>query len=500
MIDKVRESDLVFFGFLLAVLVLTAGGHIVQGDEETMFRVTQNILSGKGIAVGREEIVLLAQESSFFLPASDETIWTTSAVPGRDGLMYSKYGIGQSLAAIPLYLLGDLMDRAIPSEKTTWPDGWYARLWVSMFNPLALAGCGWLMMVFGRSLGYTTRTSRWVAAAAVFSTMLWPYVKTFYSQPGVAFLLLLSVCAAYRWRQSRHLGWLWVLSAACGVGILFRLSFVIVLLPLALYLIFSSPAQKRWAWIFPLSLGVGAAIGITAGYNWLRFESIFETGYHEIAWTTPFLLGLFGLLFSPGKGIVFYTPLIMVCAVAAVLFRRSQRAEMRLIAGLWVCYLAFYAPHNYWTGGFNWGPRFLVPLVPVTFLPLGALLENARIQGAKLIFGVFFTIGLAVQTPAILVDHSRYLYQQFSGGDVTSAYSRTIIEMTYSPVVRQWPVAMDLLVAYSHPETWQQAKFNLQEIIADAPDSPNSASLLASEFIRRNTIDCWWGQGQLNIH
>ena len=46
-------SDLAFFGLLLAILILTAGGHVVGGDEETMFRVTQNLLAGRGLAVGR---------------------------------------------------------------------------------------------------------------------------------------------------------------------------------------------------------------------------------------------------------------------------------------------------------------------------------------------------------------------------------------------------------------------------------------------------------------
>ena len=34
-----------FFGLLVSLLVLSAGGHIVSGDEETMFRVTQNLLT-----------------------------------------------------------------------------------------------------------------------------------------------------------------------------------------------------------------------------------------------------------------------------------------------------------------------------------------------------------------------------------------------------------------------------------------------------------------------
>ncbi len=90
-------------------MILSAGGHVVAGDEETMFRVTQNWLEGRGIAVSREELFIPAQTYPGFLPTQPETLPTTSAVPGRDGNTYSKYGIGVSLAAAPLYLGGKLL-------------------------------------------------------------------------------------------------------------------------------------------------------------------------------------------------------------------------------------------------------------------------------------------------------------------------------------------------------------------------------------------------------
>ena len=104
----------------------------------------------------------------------------------------------------------------------------------------------------------------------------------------------------------------------------------------------------------------------------------------------------------------------------------------------------------------------------------------------------FFIIGLIVQIPAILVDHSRYLFQSFAGADISQAYGQTIISMEHSPVLRQWPVAIDLLQAYSRVETWQQAALNLQAIAEYAPDVPNGQAVLQSEFLRRNTPDFWW--------
>ncbi len=485
-------ADWAFWGLILAALIFSAGGHLVRGDEETMFQVTQSLLRGQGVAISRDEIVLPVQNHPTFLPIEAETVWTTSAVPGRDGKEYSKYGLGQSIIVIPLYFVGTFFEQIASNDQAFWPDGWYIRLWVSFLNPLALAGIGWLLMKTSSVLEYKVATGRWLAVAAIFSTMLWPYVKTFYPQPSVTFLLLLCFYAALQWKQTSQERWLWTMAIASGLGILFRLSFMVVLVPVCGYLTWSVSPTLRWKWIKPQSVGLGIGVGITAAYNWLRFGSLFETGYHEVAWTNPPIVGLYGLLFSPGKGILFYAPMLILLIVAGRVFSQKYRSELFLIYGLWGVLLAFYAPYNFWTGGFNWGPRFLMPIIPLSFLPLGVLLENIEMKGSKLIFHIFFLVGLIIQIPAIIVDHSRYLFQQFSEQDTTSAYGRTILEMEYSPVVRQWPTAIDLLKAYSQPDTWEQAKFALEKIGAEFPTEANISALVVSDFLRMNTIDFWW--------
>ena len=247
--------------------------------------------------------------------------------------------------------------------------------------------------------------------------------------------------------------------------------------------------------MIPLAAGVVVALGLTAGHNWLRFGSFSSTGYTEVAWTTPLLLGLYGLLFSPGKGALVYAPLLILSLGAWLVFARQRRAEAWLIAGLWLSYLFFYAPYNFWTGGFNWGPRFLLPVLPLGFLPVGALLEEGKGRLVRALFVLLFAVGLAIQMPAILVDHSRYLYQQVAGTDESRAYGETIYRADRSPVVRQWPVALELVRAYMRTETWQAAARSLQGM--DAPGVPNGKALLQAEFFRRNTPDFWWLHGRL---
>jgi len=46
--------------------MLTAGGYIEGGDEEKVYRVTQNVVQGKGSAVRREGNILPAQQHPFW--------------------------------------------------------------------------------------------------------------------------------------------------------------------------------------------------------------------------------------------------------------------------------------------------------------------------------------------------------------------------------------------------------------------------------------------------
>lgn len=481
-------ADLAFFGCLAVVLIISAGGHIVVGDEETMYRLTQNMLVGRGVAVGSENLVIPAQGYDGFIPSKDEILPTTSAIPGNGGRTYSKYGLGQSFAAVPLFLIGSWLAQ-ISGSSIDLP-----RLIVSFLNALILAGCGILVVLTARLLGFHTRTARWLAVATLFSTFAWPYVKTFYPQPGVAVLLLGAFYSALSWRLTGRRYWLWIFSIIIIALLLFRISEIIALPAFMLYFAIISPKERRWSWVLPMSIGILGGIVLTMAYNWIRFGSVLSTGYNEIAWNMPVWIGLYGLLLSPGKGVLIYTPLLILSLLAWFYFRRRHNEEAWLIAGLWLSFLVFYSPYKYWTGGFNWGPRFLLPLIPLGILPIGEILEGNKTRFAWASFYVLFSLGLFIQLPAIVVDHSRYLYQQvYESGD-PNAYSRTIFEGKYSPVVKQWPVVIDLLKLYGKSTTWESAADSLKELAkyGDSLDVQNGRSLLIAEFMRRNSPDLWW--------
>ena len=483
-----RLGYISFFAILLSVLVLTSGGFIEMGDGETMFRVTQNLLSGEGVAVSRETLFFPAQSYPPFNPKHDEEFPSTSAVPGRDGQTYSKYGIGQSLLAIPFYAFGALFDQ----KSDAADNGFYARQFSAMINAVCLAGCGLLLALIGEKLGYRKKTAWLLASAAIFTSMAWSYINNFYSQPALALLLLAAIWAAITWKTTLQSRWMWLTAIFCSLALLFRISDAIAIPAVIIYLMMVAPPSKRWNWIVPFGTSMVVALGVTLLYNWVRFCSPFETGYHEIAWTTPIIYGLYGLLFSPGKGVFLYNPALLLGLAAWPLFGKRFKPEMWLIIILWGSYLLFYAPYNFWTGGFNWGPRFLLPVVLIAFLPLGELQEQKSLRLGVPLFYLFCGIGLLIQLPAAIVDHSRFLaYQVFDiGGEL--AYNRTIQDFHYSPLVQQWPETLSVLQAYTQPQTWEEARKSLQALEVTGLGIQNGAAILQAEFLRRNSISFWW--------
>lgn len=80
-----------------------------------------------------------------------------------------------------------------------------------------------------------------------------------------------------------------------------------------------------------------------------------------------FLGRLAGLLLSPTRGLLAFTPVLALVAVALARHGvpRPRRAPLALAASLLAAHLALYAAWRLWWGGATFGPRLLTDLVPI---------------------------------------------------------------------------------------------------------------------------------------
>ena len=145
---------------------------------------------------------------------------------------------------------------------------------------------------------------------------------------------------------------------------------------------------------------------VLALYNHLRWGS-FITSYggphaSELGFTTPLSLGLRGLLLSPGKSIFVFNPLAVLGVFGLVLMFRRDRALALLIVFLVVPRLVFFAMWSSWDGGWTWGPRFLLPAVPLLTL---AAVDLVRAAGSARVWRTVVTgAACTLATIAVIVN------------------------------------------------------------------------------------------------
>ena len=168
------------------------------------------------------------------------------------------------------------------------------------------------------------------------------------------------------------------------------------------------------AWGAPIAAGLAAA----AAYNLARYGRLTDTGYRspeDLPFHAPLLTGLEGLLVSPGKGLLWYCPLVILALALWPLLLRRRRAEGLLALGAIAPTLVVFATYPVWWGGHDWGPRYLLPLLPLVLLPLAFAPDVlARAAVARRLAVALVALTVAVQVLGVAVDGERFLQTGFN--------------------------------------------------------------------------------------
>jgi hypothetical protein len=168
-------------------------------------------------------------------------------------------------------------------------------------------------------------------------------------------------------------------------------------------------------------------------HNYARFHTIWATGYQGQAFSTPFYVGLYGLLLSSGRSLFLYSPLTLLGLACWPQFSQRFPALAGWIATAFLTALLFFSTWWTWHGGWSWGPRFLVPLIPFLLLPLGAYMNTARFF---LLLALVWLISLLVVLPGVWVDFNDYIINSIAGSYANE--SRLWFYPWQSPIVGHW--------------------------------------------------------------
>jgi hypothetical protein len=355
--------------------------------------------TGGGRIVGSDEVTML--DLSLALLHRDIAVPVGATLDGPDGRHYTKNAAGQAVIALPLVAVAEATAARLPMPE---PRRVLAvRFVVSFFNALVAALLLASFYRTVRALGVRPRVALAASMMLGLTTPIWVYAKSFMAEPLQALGLLLALAGSTRAAAGVGRGAWWA-----GLGVALAVSVKLSMLPLALLCLWPLRGARPSAWLAPLLL-LALALAGHALYDQARFGTPFETGYGAqatpAAYSTPLLVGLYGLLLSSGKGIAWFAPTLWLAPAGWRAMRRVGSPHSRtavavaLVAAIAVL---LYARFEHWAGDGSFGPRYLVPLLPLAFVLVAfALNEASRLRKALAV--LLAVAGLAVQLGGVAI-------------------------------------------------------------------------------------------------
>lgn len=317
----------------------------------------------------------------------------------------------QPILAAPLFWIAEQVPE-IGLMHTVWT-----------FNIFITALTG--VLVFHAAAPLTSNvTAAWLTGLAYgLTTTAWPFSQTFFREPLAGLFLLLAFVGLMRLgggsvsRRGRVWAFLTVIGAA-GAVMLTKFAMALVLPALALVLL-----RTDWYRSRTVALAAAGVVGLAAllfligevasidRLRWVYWESqlpAFE--WHHL------IESFLGYLISPGRSLFLYAPMLLLSLVGGVMLVRQGKGlfvAAILGAALLVPFIYGIGRGGVWWGANGWGPRHMIPVMPLLALPLTPVFAALLQPGARA-WARLGTLGLAalsvfVQLLGVLV----WLYRHY---------------------------------------------------------------------------------------
>lgn len=238
-----------------------------------------------------------------------------------------------------------------------------------------------------------------VTLVAFLGTPAWLYGRTFYNEP---YLLLLTTFAYMTFLRD---GQRVLAGTAIAIGMLVKPPFGLLLVPMLL----AVPETGRWRHVLMLSLPCVVGAGVVLGLNTMMFGGPLRSS-QPFQWGNPLWNGLL-LVISPQNGVLPFAPVVLPALVLWPRFVREYGRDAIVLGLGFLLYFGLMACWKYWHGGFCYGPRLVVPVLPLALVPLALAF---RTTGGRIAFGLFGLLGVAINLIAVTPPWSSWTRHPFS--------------------------------------------------------------------------------------
>lgn len=379
-----RVAWLLFVGFL-GLYGVFASGRLRLPDEQEVYFQAESLVDRGELAVPQ------AVELKVFFGKT-----------GRDGKVYAPYGPGTAFFVLPHYLAARGAASALQAgpenpATTFYLGGMLTSFATAFYSALAVA----LMWLVCLELGAPPRRAFLVAISLGTGTLVFSYATLFFSEGVQVALLLATLLALLRGRMT-------LAGFALAGAVLCKAPTVILAPGFAALAYFGRygdrPSFNR---VVALAWPVVLAACVHLGWNSWRFYGPMDFGYDWSETMPPgvkargfsgdYWRGLVGLTVSPGKGLLFFAPPVLLGIAGLGELYSRERATAIAIGVMGAISFLFWPHYVFWAGGYCIGPRQILPLIPFLLLP-ACFVDSRRGLIALTVLGCALQL-LSVTTP-----------------------------------------------------------------------------------------------------
>jgi hypothetical protein len=331
----------------------------------------------------------ILENGSLLINAPDQSVISKLPLVNDTKKIYSPYGIGLSFIFLPIVLVGKVISFLGNFEQRL-----IINFLISFYNiPFALLGLYFFKKItihFGSSV---SKANMLMCILAI-GTCYWKYTVTDFSEITQACCILGIVLSTFSDKSNK-----WV-NISIWYSILFTIKLTyFIYLPLLLLYFISEHHKSKYlsfkknflcssACVVPFCVLIGSL-------NYFRYGNIFESGYGSIIKFSFefFKRDWFEYLISTERGILSFNPVLFISLLGLIFTPHAMRAKVYIICIVvlvWYITMCFWVS---WQGGYCWGNRLLIPilpllLIPLVFVPLNHFLTKAGCA-TVLLFSVF---------------------------------------------------------------------------------------------------------------
>ncbi|MHA2365312.1 MAG: hypothetical protein ACXAC7_15245 [Candidatus Hodarchaeales archaeon] len=333
----------------------------------------------------------IVENESFIWPAnwSKEVFWYFPDYAVFNGNSLSDKAPGMSFLLVPVYWLAKIIITATGGSNESLSLGLTAidqfSLSLILFFLVIIAAFGVVRIYdIARLLGASSTSAALIAGIGGWTTLYLTYAPGLFPSTLIAFFLLNIIYHLQKFDTHQRYSDLMIAGIFAGYACVIEYALFLII-PWFLWFIFAKNlfSQSRYiktnikqSFLFAVFFIVGVLPLFL--YNFILFETPLKTTYFFSHWTTSIhfyfdlLTGLDILLIRPNKGLFFFNPILIFGFIGWFLsdLPRKYPRQFSLFFSIIFTVILFYAKNFDPTGGVSYGPRYIIPIIPLFILGL----------------------------------------------------------------------------------------------------------------------------------